>query len=358
MSVRMRGPVAANVALFLLILLGYQNCSDVKFKTGGSSSAPPPPKTFDAISLPDQVAVEGQAFRLQAAIGRFSEDSRFLWSRAGAFVRETTEPALDLGVVELSDQDLYSVQHYIGPAFQSEDSGFLTVEEAPSAQSCKPVDLQLTHFFGFPNRNMRREYTFNNVAIGAPAADRVLILGVVHTGNNQSLFDRVTIDGVNAVEVRQSAAGGNQNTTGGLYYLEASKLPNPDATAVTVVTRTSGGERDGAAIMLYRMTGGVAAAKASSVQPYDREAISARIDLAKGGVAIGWLTSNANNVGASAWVGLTKDGDGRHFNENNRVAVARMIATQAMPGHQVQATYAPTGQGVLLLGSWESSSCP
>lgn len=103
---------------FLLVVFGFQNCGEVKFKKQTSSTDEAqftnPGLASSAISLVDQTVFEGQPVLLDPIISQSASAPSFIWLKDGTVLANQGDSSLSISTAQLTDQGLYEVIYMDG----------------------------------------------------------------------------------------------------------------------------------------------------------------------------------------------------------------------------------------------------
>lgn len=189
-------------------------------------------------------------------------------------------------------------------------------------------------------------YTFSGVAIGTAAADRTVVVAVMHGGGNTT--PSVTIGGTGAA-IAANGSGSGTSEGVSIYYLDVAA----GATANIVVNFSS--TEYGCAIGVWAMYGADSAPHDSDTSLIGDPA-SASIDVPAGGAAFAAVCNRRiGNNNTYSWTGLSEDFDLQSLSDSSDdgASGASEVFSAAQTGLTVTATPSATSRDpIMAVASW------
>jgi hypothetical protein len=190
--------------------------------------------------------------------------------------------------------------------------------------------------------------TFNNTAIGAASADRLVVVCVGTIRFAPAPITSVTINGAAATQIASvNSAGG---ATSGIFVAAV-----PTGTTCNIVCATAGSPCDNISAQVFTAKGLATPGAPFHSATSGADNGSAALNIPWNGVAIGVATgySGGSATPAYAWSGLSADYDAQLvYNSNERASVAHLTGMAAQTGRAISISGGGTSDA-LAVASWQ-----
>jgi hypothetical protein len=197
-------------------------------------------------------------------------------------------------------------------------------------------------------------YTFDDVGVGAPAADRVIGLAIEGTINDQptNTITSLTIGGVDATDDVIVIADGNRGDFDTFIALVAVPFPEGETADIAVTLATA---MFNCVVHVFAMYGvDVNDVLTDTDTGTNPASLSLSVNVPAGGVAFGAAASYAHTLTAGphdTWSGLTKRAEQNQFNDDHSYSAGDYTASAAQEPLAVGVEW-PNG-----FGGGDNSSC-